>query len=969
MIRAHLSIKSSIFAVAIAAAFALCLQADETVSTPMTPAGPSGGIAGVSYTYSTGGAVSSYGYPIQYRFVWRDGSDSDWLPVGATSASHAWAAAGQYAISVWARSAVNTWNATQSGSLLVTITPSPNVPDLVVTSLTTPSVAATGGQINVSATVTNQGTGPAGAFWLKYYVSTMPMYTNSAIDTNTSCHTNSVAPGATYSCSGPITLLGLTPGTWYLIAYADPANEVAEADETNNTKVSGPINVQPGTETVTTPTPPSGPTAGTPGTSYTYSTAGAISNLGNPVQYFFDWGDGTNSGWLAVGTTSASHSWSLGSYSVTAQARSATNTSVVSSRSSAFTVAISGTNSVVIQTSPAGLQFTVDGGAPQTAPQTLNLSQGIHTIAVVTTQPSSSPDMQYVFSGWSDYGGASHTITVNGSGAIYKASFKTQYRLTITAWPSYGGSVTPATGQFYDAGSVVMIGAVSNSGFMFVGWSGNVADVNSASTTATISAAFTLIANFGPAQAPSAVTVFTPEQGTVDVSTTVTLSWQAVAGATSYDIHFGTSATPPFVFSTSGLTYSTGTLLPNTDYYWSVTAKNAFGSSPTGVWTFKTGGLSTGGYHFVPTTPCRVFDTRGPNGVFGGPAIPAQGTRNIPVPLSNCNIPTTAVAYSLNVTVVPPEPLTYLSIWPAGQTQPVVSTLNSFDGRIVANAAIVPAGAQGAINVFASDQTHVIIDINGFFAPATAPNGLSFYTLAPCRVADTRNATGPLGGPYMAGNSTRSFPIPTSSCGAPNTALAYAFNITVAPHGPLGYLSTWPAGQSQPNVSTLNSPSGGIVANAAIVPAGTNGAVSFFVTDDTDVIIDINGYFALPGSPAAQSLYTVTPCRVADTRGGSGLPAYGSRNFAIPTSGCTGIPSTAQAYSLNVTVVPSGQTLFYLTAWPTGQGQPGASTLNSPAGKVVANAAIVPAGTGGAICVFVTDPADLILDINAYFVP
>jgi hypothetical protein len=35
-----------------------------------------------------------------------------------------------------------------------------------------------------------------------------------------------------------------------------------------------------------------------------------------------------------------------------------------------------------------------------------------------------------------------------------------------------------------------------------------------------------------------------------------------------------------------------------------------------------------------------------------------------------------------------------------------------------------------------------------------------------------------------------------------------------------------------------------VVANAAIVPAGTNGAVNVFVSDLTDVIIDINGYFA-----------------------------------------------------------------------------------------------------------------------------
>jgi hypothetical protein len=44
-------------------------------------------------------------------------------------------------------------------------------------------------------------------------------------------------------------------------------------------------------------------------------------------------------------------------------------------------------------------------------------------------------------------------------------------------------------------------------------------------------------------------------------------------------------------------------------------------------------------------------------------------------------------------------------------------------------------------------------------------------------------------------------------------------------------------------VSTLNSFRGFVAANAAIVPAGTNGAVSFFVTDPSDLIVDVNGYF------------------------------------------------------------------------------------------------------------------------------
>jgi hypothetical protein len=132
------------------------------------------------------------------------------------------------------------------------------------------------------------------------------------------------------------------------------------------------------------------------------------------------------------------------------------------------------------------------------------------------------------------------------------------------------------------------------------------------------------------------------------------------------------------------------------------------------------------------------------------------------------------------------------------------------------------------------------LDGNGYFASSGSAGALSFYPVQPCRVADTRSdsgKTGAFGAPSMAGGQIRDFPIPSSSCGVPAGARAYSINVTVVPKGgPLSYLTLWPAGQSQPLVSTLNSFQGRIVANAAIVPAGTNGSVSVFVTNATDLI-------------------------------------------------------------------------------------------------------------------------------------
>jgi hypothetical protein len=308
-------------------------------------------------------------------------------------------------------------------------------------------------------------------------------------------------------------------------------------------------------------------------------------------------------------------------------------------------------------------------------------------------------------------------------------------------------------------------------------------------------------------------------------------------------------------------------------------------------------------------------------------------------------------------------------VWPAGQPQPAVSTLNSPDGSILANAAIVPAGAGGGISAFASDETDLLIDINGYFIPPAA-NSLQFYPLTPCRVLDTRNPNGAFGGPAIAAGTSRSFAIASSGCGAPGSAAAYSLNVTVVPHGGLGYLTSWPTGQPQPNVSTLNSLDGTILANAAIVPAGTGGSVDFFASDTTDLVVDINGYFAPPGS-GGLNFVPVTPCRVVDTRNASGalggpiMSANTTRTFPLPSGSCD-LPGTAAAYSLNITVVPPGP-LPYLTVWPAGQTQPLVSTLNALKGQVVANAALVPAGTSGSIDVYASDTTHVIIDANGFF--
>jgi hypothetical protein len=123
-------------------------------------------------------------------------------------------------------------------------------------------------------------------------------------------------------------------------------------------------------------------------------------------------------------------------------------------------------------------------------------------------------------------------------------------------------------------------------------------------------------------------------------------------------------------------------------------------------------------------------------------------------------------------------------------------------------------------------------------------------------------------------------------------------------------------------------------------------------------------------------LVAMTPCRVVDTRASQAFPApFGapalaggaSRTFPLPSSTLCSIPAATQAYSLNITVVPSTPTGF-ITAYPTGQPLPLAATLVWSQGSVTSNAAVVPGGSGS-VDVYANSATDVVIDINGYYVP
>ncbi len=151
--------------------------------------------------------------------------------------------------------------------------------------------------------------------------------------------------------------------------------------------------------------------------------------------------------------------------------------------------------SVTVNTSPTGLNFSVDG-TTYSSPQTFNwASNSTHTIA--TTSPQSLvAGTQYVFNNWSDAGAISHTVTATANSATYTANFNTQYLLTTTSQAC--GAISPATG-YYNPGNIVVT-ATPNAGYTFTGFTGALTGTTNPQTLnltgpATVNANFSLNAS------------------------------------------------------------------------------------------------------------------------------------------------------------------------------------------------------------------------------------------------------------------------------------------------------------------------------------------------------------------------------------------------------------------------------------------------------------------------------------------
>src|SRR5262245_2379313 len=173
-------------------------------------------------------------------------------------------------------------------------------------------------------------------------------------------------------------------------------------------------------------------------------------------------------------------------------------------------------------------------------------------------------------------------------------------------------------------------------------------------------------------------------------------------------------------------------------------------------------------------TPCRIADTRDPSfpASFGPPSLSGGTKRTFAIQSvsSPCPVPSIAQAYSFNITIAPPGFVDFVTVSPTPLSlPPTFSTLNGYVNTVIANAAVVPAGTSGSVDVYASQNTNIIIDINGYYAPQSG------ITLA----------QGNAGAPSLSFAGDQGTGIFSSGAGALNIASSGANRLTFRPDGDL----------------------------------------------------------------------------------------------------------------------------------------------------------------------------------------
>lgn len=242
---------------------------------------------------------------------------------------------------------------------------------------------------------------------------------------------------------------------------------------------------------------------------------------------------------------------------------------------------------------------------------------------------------------------------------------------------------------------------------------------------------------------------------------------------------------------------------------------------------------------------------------------------------------------------------------------------------------------------------------------APAPGPAPYQAITPARLVDTRTGVG-ASRSQVAGRTEIAVQV-AGRAGLPSAGVqSVVLNVTAVDPQWAGNLAVRPDSGGKPSTSNVNYAKGRTIANQVIAKVGSDGKVRVYSSADSDVVVDIAGYYA-----STQMMSTLAPARLLDTRSGVGAsarPVSAGSRVDLSVTGRAGVPSNAAAVVLNVTAVTPSKA-GYATVWPAGASQPATSNLNYAAGDTIAGLVVAKVGAGGKVSIGTSAGSDLLADV------
>jgi hypothetical protein len=348
-----------------------------------------------------------------------------------------------------------------------------------------------------------------------------------------------------------------------------------------------------------------------------------------------------------------------------------------------------------------------------------------------------------------------------------------------------------------------------------------------------------------------------------------------------------------------------------------------------------------------PVAPCRLFDARQtPDaGRIDATTVRIQVT-------GRCGVPTDATAAAISLVATNVTAPGFLTVWGSPSVRPDASNLNFVRGNTVANSAVVQLSAAGTVDVYTSVPADVIVDVTAVFVPTPIPVGPGrFVASAPRRLLDTRS-TG--------GRGTGGLRVPLPPGVAPD-AVALAVSVTAVDAAAPGFLTAHPAGTARPDVSVVNTDRFNTTrANALFVPVTSDG-IDVFRSMETDVIVDLWGWFTGPSAASSTDGLFVpqSPSRVWDSRSSLDPLHAGGTVEKVAT------PPDAAAVVVNLTALEPTRPGF-MSVYAAGTASPNVSSVNYRWRQPVA-ALTVSAVSDRGLAVYSFAGSHVLVDVAGWF--